>query len=75
MLELTGGPSSGGMMILLFPPGLMSLIPSSNPTSENVLFSLPSALISSPFGFFKGETEIKQKMNTFFIKLQGNLHF
>lgn len=44
MLELTGGPSSGGMMILLFPPGFISLIPSSNPTSENVLFTLLSAL-------------------------------
>lgn len=29
--ELTGGPSSGGIMILRFPPGLMSRIPSSNP--------------------------------------------
>jgi hypothetical protein len=29
--KLTGGPSSGGMIILLFPPGLMSRIPSSNP--------------------------------------------
>lgn len=28
---LTGGPSSGGMIILLLPPGLMSRIPSSNP--------------------------------------------
>jgi hypothetical protein len=32
----TGGPRSGGIIILLFPPALMSLIPSSNPTSENV---------------------------------------
>lgn len=31
---LTGGPSSGGMIILLFPPGLMSRIPSSNPVCE-----------------------------------------
>lgn len=29
--ELTGGPSSGGMMILRLPPGLMSRMPSSNP--------------------------------------------
>lgn len=29
--ELTGGPSSGGMIIRLFPPGFMSRIPSSNP--------------------------------------------
>lgn len=29
--KLTGGPSSGGIIILLFPPGLISRIPSSNP--------------------------------------------
>lgn len=28
---LTGGPSSGGTMIILLPPGLIDLIPSSNP--------------------------------------------
>lgn len=32
----TGGPRSGGIMILLFPPAFMSLIPSSNPTLQNV---------------------------------------
>lgn len=31
ILLLTGGPSSGGMIILRFPPGFISLIPSSNP--------------------------------------------
>lgn len=34
--KLTGGPSSGGIIILLFPPGRMSLIPSSNPAYNYV---------------------------------------
>lgn len=38
--ELTGGPSSGGMMILRFPPGLMSRTPSSNPALFFWLFSI-----------------------------------
>ena len=37
--KLTGGPSSGGMIILLEPPGLMSLIPSSNPANSILCFS------------------------------------
>lgn len=32
--RVTGGPSSGGITILRFPPGFISLIPSSNPVSK-----------------------------------------
>lgn len=46
-LELTGGPSSGGITILLLPPGLMSLIPSSNPESVALYFLLHGSQLKS----------------------------
>lgn len=69
----TGGPRSGGMMILLFPPGLMSLIPSSNPTSEKCIFLTSLYTHFLPFMALLGVREKQAKDECFLLySLQGN---